>query len=115
MHSPLAPAVQDALADARRALATLYGDRLVHAVLYGSQARGEARAESDVDVLVVLRDPVADYREIKRLVPLAMDLQDRHGVDLHLIPFSADRYADPAHPLMMNVHGEGIDLADVAP
>ena len=109
--SALAPPVQTALAEAQRRLSDLYGDRLIRAVLYGSQARGEARPDSDVDVLVVLRDPVADYAEIRRLAPLALDLWERHGVDLHLVPFSAERYADAAHPLMMNVHDEGVDLA----
>lgn len=110
MPSSLPPAIHDALAEARLALSRLYGDRLVRAVLYGSYARGEAHSESDIDVLVVLRDPVDDYPEIKRLVDISMDLWERFGVDLHLMPFSASRYLDSAHPLMMNVHDEGVEL-----
>lgn len=107
---PLPPAVHAALAEARLGLSRLYGDRLAKAVLYGSHARGEAGPESDLDVLVVLDDPVEDYAEIKRLVPLAMALWERHGVDLHLMPFSAARYADAAHPLVRNVRAEGVEL-----
>ena len=33
-----------------------YGDRLVKIILFGSYARGEANEESDVDLLVVLKD-----------------------------------------------------------
>jgi uncharacterized protein len=46
------------LAELRRHLEALYGPRLVHLVLYGSQARGDAEPSSDIDVLVVLQGPV---------------------------------------------------------
>ena len=37
------------------ALRRRYGDGLVSVVLFGSRARGEAKPESDVDVLIVVR------------------------------------------------------------
>jgi predicted nucleotidyltransferase len=111
---PLAPPVEAALREARQALAALYGDRLVRVVLFGSHARGEAHEESDVDVLVVLRDPVNVAHEIKRLVPVEVDLLDRYDLIVHLLPFSATRYEDRTHPLMMNVHQEGIELSVAA-
>ena len=40
---------------ARRLRARL-GDEMVRAILYGSVARGEEHAESDVDVVVIVRD-----------------------------------------------------------
>ena len=106
----LSPAVQAALAEAREALRERYGARLLRLVLYGSHARGEAHEESDVDVLVVLRDPFDVPREIRRLVDIELDLLDRYGLNVHLLPFEKDRYADQGHPLMMNVRDEGILL-----
>ena len=50
----------------RRDLETLYGDRLVRVVLYGSQARGDARPDSDIDVLVVLAGKFHAVEEIDR-------------------------------------------------
>jgi predicted nucleotidyltransferase len=44
----------------------LYGDRLTQMVLYGSQARGDARPDSDIDILVVLKGQVNPGEEIKR-------------------------------------------------
>lgn len=102
--------VSDALADLRRELRALYGDRLARTVLFGSYARGEARPDSDVDVLVVLRGPLDTYAEIKRLVPVAMGLWEHYGLDVQLTPFSAERYADDRHPLVMNVRREGRPL-----
>ena len=48
------------LAEVRAGLSAIYGDRLRGMYLYGSYARGEQDAESDVDVLVVLNE-VPDY------------------------------------------------------
>jgi hypothetical protein len=38
------------------ALLSLYGDNLVSLVVYGSVARGRARRDSDLDLLVVFED-----------------------------------------------------------
>ena len=99
-----------ALREAKQALGELYGDRLARVVLYGSQARGDATPESDLDVLVVLRDPVDVVAEIKRLVPLETALLDRYEEVVSLMPFAETRYHNAEHPLMMNVHAEGIEL-----
>ena len=42
--------------EVKQALTELYGERLDRVILYGSYARGDFHAESDVDYLVVLRD-----------------------------------------------------------
>ncbi len=49
-----------------------FGDDLVSLVLYGSVARGEARAGSDVDLLVVLEDPPGNYH---RRVDMVLDVE----------------------------------------
>ncbi len=45
-----------------------YKDRLISLVLYGSVARGTAGAESDIDLLIILKDASAVYYE--RLEPI---------------------------------------------
>jgi hypothetical protein len=96
--------------EAQRALRRRYGERLVRLVLFGSQARGEARSQSDVDVLVVLHDDFNVYQEARRLVDIELALFDRYGINVHLLAFSAARYGDTGHPLMKNVHEEGVEL-----
>ena len=60
MHGTL----EEILARLWAGLDALYGPRLVHLLLYGSQARGEATVESDIDVLVVLQGSVDPGAEI---------------------------------------------------
>jgi predicted nucleotidyltransferase len=42
-------------------LSAILGDRLEALYRYGSQARGGARLDSDIDVLVVLRDDFPEF------------------------------------------------------
>lgn len=106
----LDPDVRVALAEAAATLHGLYGERLAHLVLFGSQARGEAHDESDVDVLVVLDGPFRLYEEVKRVVDIQMDLMERYGCLLAFTLLPESRYASTNYPLMMNVRREGVTL-----
>ena len=92
----------------RSALEATYGRRLQLVVLYGSEARGDARPDSDIDLLVLL-DQVADYgAEVRRcldaLYPLALQL-DR---PISAKPVAAQEYETVDCPLCRRVHQEGI-------
>jgi len=49
------PDIQKILVELRQHFEGIYGDRMVNMLLFGSQARGDATVESDIDVMVVLR------------------------------------------------------------
>ena len=88
----------------------LYGDRLARVILYGSYARGDARPDSDVDVLVVLRGEYEPYAEIKRMgVPL-YDVALRYDLALSAQPYRVEEVADGRRPFMRNVAADGVTL-----
>ncbi len=85
--------VTDLTSDYLAAWRVPYGTDLVGIVLFGSVARGEARADSDADVLFVLRSaraPVrSDYHAFDAL-PHAVRRFQGHEVSPHVVrlPFS---------------------------
>ena len=106
----LSPTVRTALDDALVALRDLYGDRLRQIVLFGSHARGEAREESDVDVLVVLEGKVNVLKELRRLSHLNIRLLIEHGEAFSFQPYAETDYRAGQHRFLRNVHAEGVHL-----
>ena len=76
------------LREAQQRLQAMYGDRLRRVILYGSQARGDAREDSDIDVLVVLDGPFDLYQETKPLATLHFDLFERYRLDFSFKPYA---------------------------
>jgi predicted nucleotidyltransferase len=106
----LRPAVRDALADARAALDRLYGARLAGLVLYGSQARGDARPDSDVDVLVLLHGEVEVVAEAWRTSGLVMDIAAEHDVALSLVHARAEDFARRDRTFYRHIARDGVAL-----
>ncbi len=106
----MSPAVQSILAELRVQLEQLYGDRLERLVLYGSQARGDAEPDSDIDVLVVLRGEVSPGEETARISDARAAICLKHNVVICCAYVSADRYASGQSPLLLNVRREGVPV-----
>lgn len=99
---------QALLHEIRSRLQTAFGCRLQGIVLYGSEARGDATPDSDVDVLVLL-DQVSEYgRELRRcidsLYPLSLRLDRRVSAK----PVDAKEYRTADCPLYRDARREGI-------
>lgn len=96
------------LQDLRWALHEMYGDRLICLILFGSYARQEATEDSDIDIMVVLRDPVSPGDEIFRMSAVKTDLNLKHNVLISVIPISESDYQTRQTPLLNAIHQEGI-------
>ena len=102
--------VRQALSELRRRFEALYGERLVRMILYGSQARGDARPWSDIDVLVVLKEPVDNYEETMRTEVTVGDLCLQLDVVVICIFMSEGQYLAGEGPLLRNISAEGVPL-----
>jgi uncharacterized protein len=104
------PKIRQLLKVFRGELEVLYGERLVHLVLYGSFARHEETEGSDVDVLVVLGGKVSPVDEIRRMGDASTDLLLKHNELISIVPMSLDDFLYRRSPLLRNVRREGILL-----
>jgi uncharacterized protein len=98
------------LTELREQLSALYGDRLDQLILFGSQARGDAEPDSDIDVMVVLKGEVNSYKESERVTEITAEISLKYAVLITCIYISADRYSRNDRALFRNVHREGIAL-----
>jgi predicted nucleotidyltransferase len=79
-------------------------------VLYGSEARGDAAPDSDVDVLVLLTGPIKSRDDawtcIRALYPLVLELER----PIHSFPVDAASYERAEVPLYRHAQEEGVLL-----
>ncbi len=99
-----------------RRLHQQFEEQLLSAVLFGSRARGDAEPDSDMDLLVVLRQLNHETRKAVRY--LAADLWLTHDVYLSTRVYSAAEWArlqDMNTLLYRNIRRDGIELLDPTP
>ena len=100
--------LQQILRSLRQELERVLGDQFVSMMLYGSQARLQARPDSDIDVLVIVRDDsdVADL--IRRTSVPVSTLSLQHDVVISRAFASRERFEGEQSPFLLNVRREGV-------
>lgn len=91
-----------------------YGDDFLGIVLFGSQARGDATDDSDVDVAVILRR-IDDRRVVRdQLADLSSEVLMDAGEEIQAIAVSQDQWNDPhafSNPsLVMEMKQDGVAM-----
>jgi len=94
----------------KRRLGEAFGDRLRGVLIYGSEARGEASEDSDIDVMVLLQGPINLWEDIARGVEATYDLTLELGRPIHPDPVDAEAFERGEFALYRNAQKEGIVL-----
>ena len=100
--------VQRIVSELKAQLGDVYRERLARVVVFGSQARGDAREDSDIDVLVVLRGEVEPAKEILNTGAAVSDVSLRHDVSIMCLFRSEQAYEGQESPVLENARAEGV-------
>ncbi|BAW97614.1 hypothetical protein NIES970_25680 [[Synechococcus] sp. NIES-970] len=114
----MSPNLELILESLKQKLSAHYGERLVNLTLFGSQARGDQQAESDIDILVVLRPQNSDGKtlsvnpveEIKRTGKIVADLSLEYDVVISCLFMDELNYQTRNSALLRNIRQEGVLL-----
>ncbi len=101
---------RDVLDRIKSMLRDAFKDRLQGVMLYGSEARGDANSDSDIDLLVLLTGPVNRREDlwtcICALYPLVLELER----PIHAKPVDVEHYEMQRFPLYHEVKREGVPV-----
>jgi len=103
-YSQLKPILQKL----KQSLFGLYQDKLEAIILYGSQARGDAKEFSDIDLLVILKSNINPYQEIDNTSKIISQICLDYNVVISRHFISLDKYKNSKTPFIYNVEKEGI-------
>ena len=109
--STCAAGVYAALTEYVETVVNACGDELVAIILYGSQARGDAVAESDIDLFLIVRHD--SYTLRGTLADLAWQIQFVHNVVISDIVRTLDEFRQMQKwrfPYFQNIEREGVLL-----
>ena len=100
--------VKNLLAELKRGLVKIYGDRLKAVYLFGSYARGDYHKGSDVDVMIVLDTYQSYWEELVRSAELASDLSLQYDVTISRTIMTEEQWKKGDLPVPRNVRAEGV-------
>ncbi len=93
----------------RAALGEVYGEPLERLVLFGPHARGDARADSDYDIAVFLRDAGSLWEESGSLAEIETDILCDTGAVINAIPLPSSDH-DAQTPFMHELRRDGREI-----
>lgn len=95
----------------------IYGSHLASIILYGSYARGDARPDSDIDIMILVDlsdDEIRNYADQLSRVTFDSNLEN----DVMIMPIVKNinhfRKWIPSYPFYRNVDQEGVRLYGAA-
>lgn len=108
MNNKISANVKKLLNQFKTELTRIYGDELKAVYLYGSHARGEARSDSDIDVLMILKDDFDYIEMLKRSDDFAASFSLDNDIVISRAFVSDKEYKEKKTPFLINIRREGV-------
>lgn len=105
--------IRQALNDLQAALKKRYGRNAPLLLLYGSYARGEAKGDSDIDVVFIYAKDILPGQEITSLRAILAELNLRYQALISVLPVSADQYEHSEQAFWKQVRREGVKIGSI--
>jgi predicted nucleotidyltransferase len=87
-----------------------FGQRFRGLILYGSQARDQATVDSDLDLLVLLEEPISLGKDLEIIIRAIYPLQLDFEVPIHALPVSTEQWRRGDYALYRNARRDGVAL-----
>jgi len=92
-------------------LKNIYGSRLARIILFGSYARNQQTPDSDIDLLVVLKDSQLDVgKEIRFINRSLFDVVLNSNTSISVHPLTQKRFESEASFFLNRIRKEGKEL-----
>jgi len=98
------------LKELKEALQRIYGDNFRGLYLYGSYASHKEHPESDVDVLIVLKDFSDYWQEVKRTSDVIARLSLKYGVSISPVRVREADWLHDDSPFLNSTRKESVPL-----
>jgi uncharacterized protein len=108
MNTKVPARIRKLMKELKEGLVRIYGDKLKAVYLYGSYARGDARTDSDIDVMIVLNNYKSYGKEIDRTGKLTSNLSLEYGISISRVLMKEMQWKSSDTPLLRNIRMDGI-------
>ena len=105
--------IQELLQQYVNALREMYASHVRRIILYGSYARGDFSADSDIDIMILVDISDIEIKEyFDRLVEITYDFNMEHDLDIKPIAKNEAQFKkwETEYPFYANVSREGVVL-----
>jgi uncharacterized protein len=87
-----------------------YNNNLDEIILFGSEARKEAKIDSDIDILIVLNQPFNYYKEVKKITQFISDSCLKYNRLISYGFSTSEELKNNESAFYRNIRKEGIKL-----